>query len=609
MESISEVKFFIEQSIDTLSEVHIYLALHKQASVPDFEQKMLDCEKQCMYFKFVGGSVYHRGFNDEARLIKYPSFDLWDIDYYKYLKNRIQSVKHDKLIARYNQILFNGDVKLKREEQAKAAVDAYIRIIENGDYPVWPEGEQQEWSFIKLFDNLIGLSVSVKNYRETDIKNLIHSLLTERLADDLVFKHTMIHCLLGFPKMFKARDLEVMEEMIEDIVFKNWTDQNYFGTTHIIETGLALARRRKTDEKRWYEMLGRNNELFASQRSDDRTGIVPLTKTRDAILAFKKAGNTAKVNELGSKIIKLKENLRLTPVHRRMFKGKESEILGIINQQAQILLESDAENIFEYLKHQLFLPDEDFLLHIHNNVGNVFMPSDLLGLFSVTALDLNKNIKAQPETGEEVLQEEMRQGYLSFERTFLGPFIDLLFFKGIEAKLLTADSLLAILSKSWIGADLGDTDSSGDTKKYNWLKLLIPAIQIFFKEMTKAILNDDYEPALIPAIDSLVLKMEGMLRDLAWAIDENTIKFNRNYAMQEKTLEELLSLPKLKASLNPVDILFFRYVYTNFGHNLRNNISHGFFRAYHYSPYYGYLIILSILRLSSYEVIEVGDNK
>ncbi len=96
-----------------------------------------------------------------------------------------------------------------------------------------------------------------------------------------------------------------------------------------------------------------------------------------------------------------------------------------------------------------------------------------------------------------------------------------------------------------------------------------------------------------------------MLRDLAWAVDANTIKISRKNATQEKTLEDLLNLTEVKAFLNPIDLLFFRYVYTNFGLNLRNNIAHGFFRGYHYSPYYGYLIILSILRLARYEVKEV----
>lgn len=118
--------------------------------------------------------------------------------------------------------------------------------------------------------------------------------------------------------------------------------------------------------------------------------------------------------------------------------------------------------------------------------------------------------------------------------------------------------------------------------------------------MEAAILTEGNQQGLIPAIDSLLLKFEGMLRDLAWSVDANTIKISRNNATQEKTLEDLLNLPEVKACFNPIDLLFFRYVYTNFGFNLRNNIAHGFFRAYHYSPYYGYLIILSILRLARY---------
>ncbi len=608
MNSIQDVQAFIQNTINSLSEVCIYSTISKQAVVPDSELKMLECEKQCLLFRYEKGEVLSRAFNDADRTIKYPSFELWDEEYYEYLNHRIKDLRHDKLIARYNQVMFNGDAKYKREDHAKAAADAYLRIIEGGVYEVWPPGEQSEWTYINVFSNLLGLSVRIKNYRATDIKKLIHTLLAKKLADDTAFQHLMIQTLLDFPKMFKPSDLDGMEEIIEGIVSQYWKDHNYFAAPMIIETGLKLARKRKTNVKKWYEMLGRNGEYYAEHKADDKTGIIPLTQIKAAMTAYQNAGNKDKVKELSARLTGLKENLRLSSVKVQLFKGKEKEMEEKLNQQVKVMLDAGAERCFEYLKHQIVLPDEELLFHIYSHVGNVFMPNDPIGLFNISEFDLNKNIKAPAQTDEEERQAKLSTAYRWHNDVVLFPLLDLLFFKGIEAGILTADSLMEVLSESWIGVQLSDTDSSGDIHEYNWLELLRPPIQIFFHEMEKAFGDKDYQASLIPSIDSLVLKLEGMLRDLAWAIDANTIKINKKNAMQEKTLEELLHLSKLKACIDPTDLLFFRYVYTGFGLNLRNNIGHGFFRAYHYNPYYGYLIILSILRLARYEVMLVDEN-
>jgi|GEM_PF-3678076 len=589
MRSINQVQVFINNSIYSLNGRQICIALNKESSIPDSEKEFLECEKQCMSCMLKKDDHY-------------PLYDTWTDEHYIYLKDRAKSVTHDKLIAKYNQILFNGDPKHRRQEQAQAAINAYIRIIESDKYEVWPDDGYSEWTYINMLNNLIGLSVRIKNYKESDIKALVRDLLTVKFSTDKDFQYSLIHSLLDFPKMFKAPDLDGMEDILEEIVQNHWKGQDFFSTSHIIETGLRVAAKRKTDVKRWYEMLGKNYEFFAAYRADDPTGIVPLKMTHKAMVAYQNAGNTVKVDELGARYPALADKLKLTSVKISIFKGKEKEMGEKLNEQVQTMLDAGAENIYYYLKRQIVLPDEELLIHIQKNAGNVFMPLDLLGLYTFTEFDLNKNIKAQPETEEEIKQDRLRQGYIWHEKATLAPFLDLLFYRGIKEKVLTAENLIDILAVSWIGAELVDTDSGGDKNEYNWLELLRPSIQIFFKEMEMAIHTDGYRPELIPAIDSLVLKCEGMLRDLAWAVDDNTKKPTRSGGIHEKSLEELLTLPKLKDSIDPTDLLFFRYVYTSFGLNLRNNIGHGFFRAYHYSPHYGYLIILSILRFAKYEV-------
>ncbi len=97
---------------------------------------------------------------------------------------------------------------------------------------------------------------------------------------------------------------------------------------------------------------------------------------------------------------------------------------------------------------------------------------------------------------------------------------------------------------------------------------------------------------------------------MAWALKLNTKKVDaRSNSLREIYIEDLLRLPKFEEIFDEGDLLFFRFVYTKFGINLRNNISHGFYRKHQYNIHQGYLIILSLLRLTKYNLVPQDQSE
>lgn len=605
IDSIEKVQAFIDTHIDRYTEVQIYRVLYVEGNLTEAEYYKLDCEKQCMFFILEDGGVRHRAYDDEAGLNEYPSFKTWTEDYVDYLQQRASSVRHDKLIARYYQILYNAPGG-KHQNDAKSAIDAYIRVIDSGKYDPWPEWSNEQWRYLNILRNMLSLSTQVKDYKKSEIKSLIQKLATEVLKGDHGFLKGVGSLMIEHPKYFDRTALVSMEGIIEKVVIERWTDKDYFITPGTIDIGMQLAEKAGTDIKKWHRKLGQNYEMFADKRADDKTGMIPMEMTKRAMEAYQKAGDRQKVEELGVRYTRLSKNLKLTPVRIKLIDSKDSQMFDMLHQQVEILLAAEAEAIYQYLKHQLFLPDEEFLDHVSLKSGNVVM-NDPFSLFNRIDFGRNKNIRNQPETDEEKRQDQLRNSYRLHHGIMLRPFIDALFTKGIAQKILTPQNLIDELAKSWIGEELFDTASDGTEHIFSWVELLAPSIRILFHEINVLVESPEYEPQLVPAIDSMVLKCEGMLRDLAIAVGDNTKRPDKRKGIQEKTLEDLLRLPKLSKAIDPADLLFFRFIYTRFGLNLRNDIGHAFFRARDYQPYYAYLLIVALLRFGKYNLVSAGD--
>ena len=86
----------------------------------------------------------------------------------------------------------------------------------------------------------------------------------------------------------------------------------------------------------------------------------------------------------------------------------------------------------------------------------------------------------------------------------------------IRANKLSADEILKFLGQySWFGKNIAKRLPNDATIEYNWLRVIAPALHEFFLQMQYYLLNpDENHPNFVLCIDSLTLKIEGLVRDI-----------------------------------------------------------------------------------------------
>ena len=77
---------------------------------------------------------------------------------------------------------------------------------------------------------------------------------------------------------------------------------------------------------------------------------------------------------------------------------------------------------------------------------------------------------------------------------------------------------------SWLGQTFTKIDLGGEPVKYNWIGVIAPSLIEYFTQMQAALLDKTYRLNYILCVDSLTLKMEGILRDFAQKLNAGTSK-------------------------------------------------------------------------------------
>jgi len=136
--------------------------------------------------------------------------------------------------------------------------------------------------------------------------------------------------------------------------------------------------------------------------------------------------------------------------------------------------------------------------------------------------------------------------------------------------------------------------------------LLAPSLLEYFVQMEYWMASGNY-PNLVLCIDSLVLKIEGLLRDMCYfkgiaTFNSRTDKKGRK-RITEKELNALLNEKRIGELFDPDDLLLFKFVLIEkSGYNLRHKIAHSLMLSTEYSIYYAHLLLLILLKLGSFNL-------
>jgi hypothetical protein len=185
--------------------------------------------------------------------------------------------------------------------------------------------------------------------------------------------------------------------------------------------------------------------------------------------------------------------------------------------------------------------------------------------------------------------------------------MEMLFFKGFKSGKITRETFIGYFNQTWLAQSLDGYSVDGEPRHFSWMELLGPALNELAMELEAHIQDRNYRPNFILLIDSLSIKLEGAIRDYARLSAVSTTKVIKGETT-EMNLEELLNDAEVMTLFDGNDVVLWKAVLTKKGWNMRNNIAHGFYRPEDYTKQKVLLLLISLYRLSSYDLPANSDG-
>lgn len=516
---------------------------------------------------------------------------------FDHLLYRAKYTKNPLLKAKFYHILWQCPSGLKHRKFAESAAISYVNSLELLTNQNNVESSDALLSLIQQdFANLSALCKEAK-LAEIDLNIILKRILSEvspfyvkEYLASVVLKHSNL-----FTKESHARCYSIYEDHFWK--YKNRNDA-FLIIHHYAPHAIKFAQRLKMEQKKWHGLIGELHLDDVKKEADRKRDWLSLNKLLDAQNNLKKSGNEVLLKEaevlyekirptveLGSKSITLTRDR-----HQALFDYRDSRV-----ELAKILVK---ETISDSIYARLIL-GVDFPKAEAFKAREKDLVPDFLRTVQTVFFDINGNaITGSDDMDEKVMLMNFYQMELDFQTI---PFLYELFTKGIESGKLTAENLIRHLAnKTWIGNPYFIQDQQNRDRVKSWISLLAPAIHELFSQIQASQASFTYQPSYVLAIDSLVLKIEGLLRFFLYQSGHKTT-VAKSKKIESMTLNQLLQSEGFKQYFDEDDQLFFEYLFGGEGGlDIRNNIAHCFYDDEDYHIMTGILIICALLRMSKF---------
>lgn len=607
--NIDEVYSYLESEIYNVKrDWELTSAMKKLAdkTTDDVEKEKIKYECFAFDFYLQDGEVkpINSSTKEDGKTIyDYPSYDDFGNNGISYLKFRANQVKSNYLVARYNQILWNSSKPYKHYQQAKNAIDAYLKIF--GSLNCIKEEKKDGQDCLELMKNALRLALQAK-YKVDSFKAILQGWLYDKRKFPTELKIFVLKLMLDLPQ-FKKDDFEGSLELVNHLGIQlRKKKPNFSFEKEIYETGLKIAQRTNNDTKIWNKRIGDTIIRMANYRMDDESRIIPLSLLKQAIPYYKLAGLDKKVHKIEQRYSELKKELKLTK-YEIPLSDQANEALNLyLKAKTDKLMTFNTEEIYGYIiSGKDIFPPKKWLTAMGENKDSVF-----LDLAINMKFDINNNVTRVKDTKEEKEKTKIYESYGLYMNLSVLPFLHRIFIDGIKQGKVSFESLIKFFVKhTWLGQEFTDFDSGGDLIKYNWISVLAPSLHEYFVQTESALSSKNPYTNYIMPIDSLTLKFEGLLRDFARKLKISTTITGKRNVLREKYIEELLAEPEMQKYFDENDQLFFNYLFVaKDGLNLRNNIAHCFYRFDNYNFQIMHLLICAFLRIGKYKMVTDSQN-
>ena len=546
-----------------------------------------------------GLKAQYIGTDNNGLPYEYPDIKKFSEQQLDYLETRYSQVQISYLKSRYAHILWLSP--RKKIEHAKSVIDGYLSLADYSHEREKIESGKAHYQLaVNFITNALNLSLSVK-YRKDESKERLLDMLSDLDNSTFhapVYAMKLTNFMLGNKKIFKNEDFQGVTDTLNSQLKTLKPNHNHL-VEELLEVILKVEQKLCNDLSPWHELMGQAMENETKSRENG--SFVTTDFCRKAIESYRQAGNEVKVKELTELYEKLKREVNLDTV------GHDIDISEYVSNAKKIANELSKESTVSIMR---FLANDPDLIPSKEKVMKMCKEegaNSFMFMVNSSVIDDKGNTPKYYTTQEEKEFEQLLF-YYSFEIqlwhfTLLREIINSCVY---EDKLSYGKVLEYLSNNSWFGQEL-ETHSLSGSENEKWLAQIAPSIVEFFMCLERVLYFKEKSWMIVTSFDSLVVKIEGLLRTLAEYVGIQTSqlkkdKLGRNIS-EEKDIMRLLTDPDLVSLIGEDDALYLRFILTEkSGFNLRNKVAHGLMKYNDYSLGTLMFVFLAVIRLSRFKL-------
>ena len=541
----------------------------------------------------------------EGNEISYPNLENFNDDTYEYLSERLDNSKNPLIKARYSIILWFSPKK--HGKYAKIVVDSLLDLVKlYEDKDKMEPDEHWGYKSFQSVENAYYIGLNAK-YRIKDVKSEIIRLIKSfnpKSKSSFVLKLRLIELMLDEKKNFVKDDFSGFQKVCWEISTDLISKENLHGTIMILEIGEKVDNKTGLKTYIWRKHIAKSYESLMEQ-AIKKENMASIDFCLLSLENYQKIKDNNKIKELEEKYENLNQDIELNKISVPL--GDYDKHLKEMAEYSDELTENDSLVLIEVLMggYNFLLPKFENIEELTDNIIKSF---PLMAMCSIVDLDPRGHPAKHYISEEDKKYHEIIRHYLMFVEMASKPFIQSFFINAIHKKKLSPKIILKFLrEKTWLGR-IYENKIYNKTVKHDWIALLAPSIYDYFRQMEIFFLNPINSPNFILCTDSLVLKLEGIIRDFC---SLNGIKTFETFSkdgknnVKEKSLNKLLNEEKLEEILGKDDLLFLKILLIEQGgYNLRNEIAHSLLSTKNYGIDNMHLLLLALFRLAKYTINE-----
>jgi len=385
-----------------------------------------------------------------------------------------------------------------------------------------------------------------------------------------------------------------------------------WGAIYAVDRNINIEQKRKNPANTLNTYKAHLYEKLAIE-AESKSNITCVGFIEDALRIYEQLHDHDNIKRLENYYSDLRGKFHLSEFRQSLPREYHEMITERI--MSTVAESSDGEILYHFVK----TPWYDSIAKIKEQSLELSKQSVLLSMLSTTIVDKFGNTV-------DVFNSEKDKEWSNFWNSYSYNFqigthtMNRFFVEAYKARKLNYNSVLAYLEKTWFN-EVIERNYHGRKVEIKPIDTLKPGLKRIFEELDKSYTDNEYQPDFVMVIDSLALRVEGLLRYFCERIGIATFKTKQkgpDKLVMEKLLDDLLAdiahQPPLKpdqiTNFDEEDRIFIKYVMAEkAGLNLRNAVAHSLMDIFEYSFEHVVVIFCIIMKLSKYKIVEIKGEK